>query len=169
MSQAFADRLKTSAIVVHCSATKASVNWRAADLRASHLKRGFSDIGYGLVICRDGLIEPGRPLTAVGAHVQGRNHDTLGVCLVGGLDEEGKPACNFTKAQWRSLIVARQFLMAMYPQATWCGHRDLSPDQDGDGRVERHEWLKDCPCFDVGEWVRQGCPVGGPAEASSPP
>ena len=29
------------------------------------------------------------------------------------------------------------------------GHRDLSPDKDGDGVVEPHEWLKACPSFDV--------------------
>lgn len=34
------------------------------------------------------------------------------------------------------------------------GHRDLSPDKDGDGVVERHEWLKRCPNFDVSSWVK---------------
>ena len=29
------------------------------------------------------------------------------------------------------------------------GHRDLSCDADGDGIVERHEWVKQCPGFDV--------------------
>jgi hypothetical protein len=29
------------------------------------------------------------------------------------------------------------------------GHRDWSPDLDHDGKVEPHEWLKMCPCFDV--------------------
>ena len=29
------------------------------------------------------------------------------------------------------------------------GHRDLSPDTDGDGHVEPEEWLKFCPCFDA--------------------
>ena len=29
------------------------------------------------------------------------------------------------------------------------GHRDTSPDLDGDGIVEPEEWTKMCPCFDV--------------------
>ncbi|MDA5624327.1 N-acetylmuramoyl-L-alanine amidase, partial [Pasteurella multocida] len=34
-----------------------------------------------------------------------------------------------------------------------CGHRDLSPDLNGDGTITPNEWLKDCPCFDVWEWL----------------
>ena len=29
------------------------------------------------------------------------------------------------------------------------GHRDTSPDKDGDGIVEPHEWIKQCPCFNA--------------------
>jgi hypothetical protein len=29
------------------------------------------------------------------------------------------------------------------------GHRDLSPDLDGDGIVEPNEFIKQCPCFDA--------------------
>jgi N-acetyl-anhydromuramyl-L-alanine amidase AmpD len=29
------------------------------------------------------------------------------------------------------------------------GHRDASPDLDGDGTIEEDEWTKECPCFDV--------------------
>jgi N-acetyl-anhydromuramyl-L-alanine amidase AmpD len=43
-----------------------------------------------------------------------------------------------------------------YPMAQILGHRDLSPDIDGDGVVEEHEWLKDCPCFDVYTWRFNG-------------
>ncbi len=31
------------------------------------------------------------------------------------------------------------------------GHRDTSPDLDGDGIVEPCEWTKMCPCFDAKE------------------
>lgn len=30
-----------------------------------------------------------------------------------------------------------------------CGHRDLSPDLNGDGVIEPEEWVKECPCFEV--------------------
>ena len=32
-----------------------------------------------------------------------------------------------------------------------CGHRDLSPDLNGNGEIEPEEWVKACPCFDAEE------------------
>ena len=29
------------------------------------------------------------------------------------------------------------------------GHRDYSPDKNGNGIIERFEWIKDCPCFNA--------------------
>ncbi|MCT8703246.1 N-acetylmuramoyl-L-alanine amidase, partial [Glaesserella parasuis] len=44
-------------------------------------------------------------------------------------------------------------LEAKYPNAKIYGHRDLSPDRNGDGTIAPNEWVKDCPCFDVWEWL----------------
>jgi N-acetylmuramoyl-L-alanine amidase len=46
-------------------------------------------------------------------------------------------------------------LHRQFPNARIVGHRDLSPDKDGDGMVERWEWMKECPSFDVGQWVEE--------------
>lgn len=40
-------------------------------------------------------------------------------------------------------------LCAKYQIVEVLGHRDTSPDLDGDGIVEPEEWTKMCPCFDV--------------------
>jgi N-acetyl-anhydromuramyl-L-alanine amidase AmpD len=40
-------------------------------------------------------------------------------------------------------------LKKQFPKAKIVGHRDLSPDKDKDGVVERHEWVKMCPSFDA--------------------
>ncbi len=37
-----------------------------------------------------------------------------------------------------------------------CGHRDLSPDLNGDGAISQNEWCKTCPGFDVGTWLDGG-------------
>ena len=34
-------------------------------------------------------------------------------------------------------------------QAKVVGHRDLSPDRNGNGEIEPEEWIKACPCFEV--------------------
>lgn len=157
-----ADRKATNQVVVHCSATRATADIGLTEIRGWHIARGFTDIGYAVVIRRSGIIELGRDLKAIGAHVEGHNADTVGVCMVGGLDASGQPECNYLPAQWAALAITRRFLSAIWPGAEWVGHRDLSPDKDGDGTVEPQEWLKACPCFSVKDWIREGMPVTGP-------
>ena len=46
-------------------------------------------------------------------------------------------------------------LQKEYPHIqTIIGHRDTSPDLDGNGCIEPQEYIKDCPCFDVRTWLR---------------
>lgn len=137
-------------IVYHCTATKASQDLDVNDIRRMHLKRGWSDIGYHLLIKRDGTIQFGRPFEEIGAHVRGFNRKSIGVVWVGGVREDGRtPEDNRTKEQKKSLKLVCEFFKLMYPEAAHCGHRDLSPDRNGDGKITRSEWLKACPCFDV--------------------
>ncbi len=145
-------RQTTDTIVVHCSATKENQDIRAADIDEWHKARGWSGIGYHLVICRDSIVEAGRPLDDQGAHVASHNKRTVGVCMVGGIDAQGRPEDNFTQDQYDALGTTIDFLLTMYPDCKVLGHRDLSPDLDGDGIIEEHEWLKACPCFDVRAW-----------------
>lgn len=136
-------------IVFHCTATKASQDYDVNDIRRMHLRRGWSDIGYHLVIKRNGEVQFGRPFSKVGAHVRGHNKTSIGVTWVGGVEEDGRtPVDNRTDAQKAAIKVVSDFFRLMYPEAEQLGHRDLSPDRDGDGKVERHEWLKACPCYD---------------------
>ena len=131
------------------------------EIRRWHLAKGWSDIGYHYVITRNGTLQTGRPEGEIGAHVHGYNARSLGICLVGGLDGNGQPANNFTAAQLRTLRAALKSLNKKYPGAVVLGHRDLSPDTDGDGIVSQHEWLKACPCFDVRSWFTGGNVVAG--------
>lgn len=149
-------RSRTQYIVVHCSATRPSSDIGADEIDDWHRRRGWDSIGYMEVIRRDGTIEYGRHFDAIGAHVKGQNYRSVGICLAGGLREDGTPGERFdevfTKDQEMSLLWSLIVLERAYPGAEIVGHRDLSPDADGDGVVEEHEWLKECPCFDVGEW-----------------
>lgn len=143
-----------SLLVVHCSATPAARDIGVTQLRAMHLARGFRDVGYHYVIRRDGRVEKGRPDNVMGAHVEGHNDGSLGICLIGGVKPDGRTAeQNFTPDQYTSLERLLRDLKGRYPSARVCGHRDLSPDRNRDGRVTPDEWLKQCPTFDVAAWL----------------
>ena len=145
------------AIVIHCSATRAGQDVRAADIDKWHKERGFAMIGYNYVIDLDGTVEGGRPLSRDGAHCntagtsgKSYNRHSIGICYVGGLDKNGKPADTRTPEQKRALRDLVYKLMDAYPNIVEViGHRDASPDRNKDGRITPNEWVKVCPCFDV--------------------
>ena len=135
-------RSKTKYIVVHCSATVNSPDFDWKTIDRMHRQRSWICIGYHYVIRTDGTIEEGRPMDSIGAHVKGYNDESIGICLIGGVDNKGNPIDNFTKAQKDSLFKLCQWLQTeVYtdenPQVL--GHRDLGAN-------------KACPCFDVIPW-----------------
>lgn len=156
-------RKSTKYIVLHTSATRAVQDIGAADIRKWHRAKGWSDIGYHYVIRRNGKVETGRkPDNSIGAHVQGHNSNTLGICLVGGLKTESPYVAedNYTAAQWKALESLIRSLLKKYPNATICGHRDFSPDKNRDGKITSNEWIKICPCFDARTWAKsRGLPA----------
>ena len=134
----FKKRAATDLIVIHCAATpnEPKFNWSSID--AMHRQRGFIAIGYHYVITTKGIIQEGRPDDVIGAHAQGFNSKSIGICLIGGVDKNGKSVNNFTKEQFTSLKNLLEYLLQEYPSVTKIvGHRDLP-------KVH-----KDCPCFDV--------------------
>jgi N-acetylmuramoyl-L-alanine amidase len=79
-------------IVVHCSDSPDERDVRFEDINNWHKDRGFSGVmvnnvrvycGYHYIICRDGTVEPGRSEHYIGAHVQGHNKNSIGICWVG--------------------------------------------------------------------------------------
>lgn len=150
-----ARRTLTKFIVVHCSATKPSHNITINTVREWHIAKGWGDVGYHFFIRRDGVIEAGRHVDDVGAHVAGHNTDTVSFCMAGGLDEDGNSFLNrpdlFTSLQWDSAKRLMAVLRRMYPAAQIVGHRDLSPDLNNDGKITPNEYLKTCPGFSAAE------------------
>ena len=131
----------TKYIVVHCSATNnlEKYNWKTID--QMHRQKGWIAIGYHYVIRTDGTIEEGRPTDTIGAHAQGFNDVSVGICLIGGVDSKGNAVDNFTKAQKDSLLKLCDWLKwEVYEgKPIVLGHRDLGAK-------------KSCPCFDVVPW-----------------
>lgn len=147
------NRAKTEYVVWHCSATPPSHDIGSAQIDIMHKAKGWDGIGYALVVRRDGRVETGEALGKRGAHVKGLNSVSVGVSMIGGVDEDGNAENNFTDEQWKAAKHVFEFLTLLYPDADHVGHRDLSPDLNADGRVQRHEFIKDCPCFSVQEWI----------------
>lgn len=135
-------------IVIHCSATPDGAPRTVEDIDRMHRERGWRKVGYHRVIELDGAVMTGRELEEVGAHVEGSNARSIGICMIG--------TTRFTSLQWEALAGLVRTLEARFHDAVICGHRDFSPDLDGDGLVEPHEWFKLCPGFDVAEWRRAG-------------
>ncbi len=140
---------KINYIVVHCSATREGRTLTPEALEAEHRRRGFRTTGYHYYIRRNGTTVLTRPPELVGAHMKGYNKHSIGICYEGGLDALGNPKDTRTPEQRAALRLLVHRLLQQFRNARVCGHRDLSPDQDGDGTVEPWEWVKQCPCFEV--------------------
>lgn len=133
-------------IAVHCSATGPDADIGRADIDRWHRMKGWLSIGYHFVIRRDGTLEAGRDTSVRGAHVEGFNQCSIGVCLVGGTDgtKAAKPQANFTAPQLATLKTLIKDLSVRFPKATVQGHRDFPGV------------AKACPSFDVQHWLVSG-------------
>lgn len=108
------------------------------DIDAWHRANGWNGCGYHFVIDLNGVIELGRPIAQVGAHVSGHNEHSIGICYIGGLDLDGNAADTRTPQQRQALLSLITTLQWMFPEATLHGHYEYS--------------AKKCPCFDVSEY-----------------
>jgi len=83
----------------------------------------------------DGTIEYGRSIYETGAHVKNHNQGSIGVCYIGGLNNNMKAEDTRTSEQKESLLLLLKTLKKMHPDATIHGHNEFS--------------AKSCPCFDA--------------------
>ena len=127
---------KIDLIIIHCSATAEGKSFTVADIDRWHRQRGFAQIGYHYVIYLDGTIHKGRPIELVGAHCQGHNSHSIGICYIGGLAADNKtPKDTRTEAQKQALLALLKELRAKFHTAKIHGHRDYA--------------AKACPSFDA--------------------
>jgi N-acetylmuramoyl-L-alanine amidase len=139
-------RKVTDYIVIHCSATRPSMDIGAKEIDKWHRAppRNWSKIGYHYIIRRDGTLETGRRENEVGAHAEGFNSNSVSVCWVGGVEEDSLGAeDNRTPEQKARLVKVVDWLKGRYPNAKIVGHRDLPNVK------------KACPSFDVSDWLKE--------------
>ncbi len=155
-------REETNALIIHTSLTYPDQHVDSKVITGWHVQRGWATCGYHVVIRRDGVAElTGRRLDTVGAHTVGRNHDSVGIVLAGGLvrataDTERRfieaaegykgaaISANYTAPQLVTLREVVRALLTVYPGAEVMGHRDAVADR------------RPCPCFSVKDWFTRG-------------
>ncbi|QDP46893.1 MAG: putative endolysin [Prokaryotic dsDNA virus sp.] len=126
-------RQHTRRVILHYTATPLGREVTVEEVRRWHKGRGWSDIGYHYLIDAGGVINIGRPLRFVGAHTKGQNYDSIGICYVGGLDQEGNDT--MTVCQAEAIRYLFDSLQVAYGPLTLHAHREFKNTA--------------CPGFDV--------------------
>ena len=135
-------RSSTEYLVVHCSATKPSMDIGLREIKRWHVNdNGWRDVGYHYIIRRNGEVELGRSNRDTGAHAAGYNHKSISLCMVGGMAEDNSAENNFTAQQWTALLDLVKQIKVDYPEADVIGHNEISE--------------KECPSFDVQQWKKE--------------
>ena len=135
-------------IIIHCSDSDFG---NANIIRKWHIEKGWADIGYHYVICNgyakkasdydpktDGKIETGRAIEHIGAHCQGANSDSIGVCLIG-IDK-------FTSLQIESLLTIIERIRERFGKIYVYGHYE-KPSAKKQGKT--------CPNFDMDKFRKE--------------
>ena len=133
---------KINYIVLHCTAGpqtqtvetiqnywKKNLHWRAP--------------GYHHLIRTDGTIANLQPIEYYTNGVEGYNYNSIHISYIGGVDKDNTPLDNRTEEQKQAQIELLKKYHAMFPDAVILGHRDFPNVK------------KDCPSFDVKQWLNE--------------
>ena len=127
-SGVFSNRSKTDYIVLHHAE---AVKCTAQDVHSWHRANGWTGIGYHFFVRKDGTIYRGRPINVVGAHVQGMNSCSVGICAEGDYHTKDK---SMPQAQKKAIIGLVKYLKEnYYPNAKIVGHKEIG-DSNCPGR-----------------------------------
>lgn len=139
----FTSRFKTDYIVLHHAE---AVKCTAQDVHSWHRANGWTGIGYHFFVRKDGTIYRGRPINVVGAHVQGMNSCSIGICAEGDYHTKEK---TMPQAQKKSIIELCQYLKKnYYPNAKIVGHREIG-DSNCPGRYYPLDEIKNMKYTEV--------------------
>lgn len=111
-------RAKTDFIILHHAAAK---NCSADDIHRIHISNGWTGIGYHFYVRKDGSVYSGRPINTVGAHTEGYNSNSIGICFEGNFQKETMQ--DVQKSVGNELIY---YLKNLYPKAKIKKHSDFN-------------------------------------------
>ena len=117
-------RLKTNLIVIH-HVGGIDDDVSAEEIHKWHLANGWAGIGYHYVIRKDGTIERGRPLDAIGAHTYGYNKTSIGINLVGNFEVSTPKPEQIESAACLIATLCNRYKLTPN-KSTVRGHRDFN-------------------------------------------
>ena len=133
----------TDTIVIHCSATPATMDIGVDKIREWHVDDNkWDDVGYHHIITRDGTLEPARPEEMQGAHAPAANYRSVAICMIGGSNSNGDWENNFLDPQWVTLKALLLNLIEKYEIKKIIGHYQVDDK-------------KECPSFKVPDWLEK--------------
>ena len=134
-------RSKTTRIILHHAAASTC---SAEDIHRWHKANGWAGAGYHFLVRKDGLIYRLRPEDKVGAHANGSNSDSIGICAEGNYQIETMP-----QAQKESLKELVSYIKGKY----------------GISKVQKHSDVNNTSCpganYPFGE-IANGTPIPTP-------
>lgn len=120
------DNTNPHTIVVHHLEAEGPI-WTVQFIHNMHIsEHGWNGIGYHFYIRTDGTIYTGRPTYMIGAHCQGANTGSIGVCFEGDFMKK----TSLPEVQYQAFCELKQYLDKQYNKTFVIkGHRELSPSE----------------------------------------
>lgn len=157
---------KINRIVWHCSATSQMATpeaiatfWKtpkgprgARYIPGVQGGRGWRHPGYAAIITPDGDYHMYCGMNQVTNGARGWNADSLHLCYIGGRDGDDRTDAQKRTMAQLTIQLTKPSRLGAIPVV---GHRDLSPDRNGDGIITPGEWTKRCPSFSVKQWLHE--------------
>jgi N-acetylmuramoyl-L-alanine amidase len=139
---------KVSEVIVHATETFTNKDIGSEAIH-SDMQQNGKRIGYHYVIRRDGRLQRGRPVNREGEHTASHNKNSIGIVMVGGINQSSgieSPTTylsprSFTRAQYTTLEQFLRSFYRRYPGGQVFGHNDIEESHDD-------------PYFDIPDYVR---------------
>lgn len=130
-------------LTIHCAATPEGRHVSADQISAWD-KAKFGQTSYHWVIELDGSMHRTLRDDQKGAHVGKHNTGNIGICYIGGMDEDMvHPKDTRTDEQKKTMLTLVRTYKGRYPNIVIRGHRDWP------------NVAKACPSFDVAGWLQE--------------
>lgn len=139
----------TTCIVIHCTAGHGDL----ASIQRFWKSKGWKAPGYHYWVDYDGTVVQLATLAETTNGVLGHNAGTVHISYRGGVERGNVNKAQDTRTPEQKEAIKctiRQIRAELKkPDLPVKGHRDFSPDKNGNGVIESWERIKECPSFDA--------------------